>query len=412
MGPADRPSRICWPESPIPGTELGLSDGMSRVYLDHHATTPLDPRALEAMLPYLTADFGNAASLTHDYGLRARDAVDAARAAVAGLLDGDAREIVFTAGATEANNLALFGAARAARRAGRGAHLVSTSLEHPSVSDVLRVLVAEGFTLTTVPPGNDGIVSVGSITGAIREDTLLVSMIAANAEIGTLQPVGEVGAACRARGVLFHSDATQLIGKLPLSVAAAKIDLLSLSAHKLYGPKGVGAMYVRQGVELEPVVHGGGQERGRRPGTLNVPGIVGLGAVARLRIEEMDAEAAAQVRLRDALWDGLRRRIPDARLNGDPVRRLPGNLNVTLPRVPAAELLQALPGFALSAGSACHSGKVEPSEVLLAIGVPPELALCSFRIGLGRGTTPEEVHLLLSSLETAVRQIRGPTEGN
>ncbi len=385
---------------------------MRGVYLDHHATTPLDPRALEAMSPYLSEEFGNAASLTHDYGLRARQAVEDARASVARLLGARSEETVFTAGATEANNLALIGAARSARRHGRGTHLVTTAFEHNSVSDTLRALVDEGFSLTTVAPEPDGVVPPDAIERAIQPGTVLVSMIAANAEIGTIQPVAEVGTICRARGVVFHTDATQLVGKLPVDVDAMRIDLLALSAHKLYGPKGVGALYVRNGVELEPILFGGGQERGRRPGTLNVPGIVGLGATARFRLDEMAAEAAALSRLRDDLWAGIRRRLPDARLNGHPTRRLPGNLNVSFPGVPSHALLSALSGFALSAGSACHSGTTAPSEVLLAIGVPPELAVCSLRIGLGKGSSQEQVQSLLSSLEHGVLQVRRTIEGN
>jgi cysteine desulfurase len=364
------------------------------------------------MLPYLTEEFGNAASLTHDYGLLARQAVEDARVSVARLLNAPADDIVFTAGATEANNLALIGAARSARRHGRGAHLVTTAFEHNSVSDTMRALVDEGFSVTEVAPGPDGIVRADTIGHAIQSGTVLVSMIAANAEIGTVQPVAEVGALCRARGILFHTDATQLVGKLPVDVGAMGIDLLALSAHKLYGPKGVGALYAREGVELEPVLFGGGQERGRRPGTLNVPGIVGLGATAGFRFDEMAAEAAALSLLRDALWAGIHRRIPDARLNGHPIRRLPGNLNVSFPDVPSHALLSALGGFALSAGSACHSGTTAPSQVLLAIGVAPELAVCSLRIGLGKGTTPEQVQSLLSSLETGVLRIRGTIEGD
>jgi len=338
--------------------------------------------------------------------------VDDARVSVAHLLNARPEEVVFTAGATEANNLALIGAARSARRQGRGAHLVTTAFEHNSVSDTLRALVEEGFSVTEVAPEPDGIVRADAIGHAIQSGTALVSMIAANAEIGTVQPVAEVGALCRARGVVFHTDATQLVGKLPVDVGAMGIDLLALSAHKLYGPKGVGALYAREGVELESILFGGGQERGRRPGTLNVPGIVGLGSTARFRREEMAAEAATLRLLRDDLWAGIHSRIPDARLNGHATRRLPGNLNVSFPGVPSHALLSALGGFALSAGSACHSGTTAPSQVLLAIGVPAGLAVCSLRIGLGKGTTPEQVQSLLSSLETGVLRIRGTIEGD
>jgi cysteine desulfurase len=379
------------------------------IYLDHHATTPLDPRVLEAMMPYLTAEFGNPSSATHDYGRRARAAVETARASVARLLGARPEEIVFTAGATEANNLALKGAARMARKRGRGTHLVTTSLEHESVAYSVRALEEDGFAVTVVPPGSDGIVRPVDVERAIRPDTVLVTAIWVNGEIGTIQPVAALASLARERGALFHTDATQGVGKLPIDVRAAGIHLLALSAHKFYGPKGVGALFLENGVELEPLFSGGGQERGLRSGTLNVPGIVGLGAVADLRRAEMDEEAKRLSALRDALWSGIRERVPDARLNGDPERRLPGNLNVSFPGVPARDLLQALDGFALSAGSACRSTGGAPSEILEALGLDADLAASTLRFGLGRGTTPEHVERLLAALGEAVRRLRPQT---
>ncbi len=376
------------------------------IYLDHHATTPLDPRALEAMMPYLTAEFGNPASATHEFGRRARAATEEARASVARLLGARPEEITFTAGATEANNLALKGAARRARKRGGGSHLVTTSLEHESVAYSMRALEEEGFTLTVAAPEPDGIVSAAAVERAIRPDTVILSACWVNGEIGTVQPVAGLAALCRERGILFHTDATQGIGKLPLDVHAAGIHLLSLSAHKFYGPKGVGALFHEDGVDLEPLFSGGGQEGGLRPGTLNVPGIVGLGAIAAIRSAEMAEEAERLTALRNALWAGIRERVPDARLNGDPERRLPGNLNVSFPGISGEELLRALDRFALSTGSACRSAERAPSEILGALGLDYDLAASTVRFGLGRATTPEQVERLLADLGEAVRRLR------
>jgi cysteine desulfurase len=385
---------------------------MSRaVYLDHNATTPLDPRALEVMMPYLTSEFGNASSSTHAWGLRARTAVETARREVAALLGAEPEEIVFTSGATEANNLALRGAARQRARAGRGRHLVTTAIEHDSVLATVEDLERDGFTFTVIVPDPEGRVAPDRVERTLRDDTLLVSVGSANGEIGTVQPVAEIAALCHDRGILFHTDATQAIGKVPLRVDASPIDLLSLSSHKMYGPKGVGALYVRRGTLLEPLLTGGGQERGLRSGTLNVPGIVGMGAAARLRAAEMEVEARTLGALRDALWQGVLRIVPDARLNGHPEHRIPGTLNVVIPRIDSDRLLAALGSFGLSAGSACHSGSGHPSPVLAALGLSPELAGCSVRFGLGKSTARDEVDALLVALEKAVRRMRGaPSE--
>ncbi len=362
-------------------------------------------------MPFLDAEFGNPSSTTHAYGRRAREAVESARAEVARLLGAPPETIVFTAGATEANNLALKGAARAARAAGRPAsHLVGTTLEHKSVSVTLKALEAEGFPVSLAAPAPDGVIDPAAVAVALRPETLLVSMIAANAEIGTVQPVAAVGALCRERGVLFHTDATQMVGKLPVDVESMRIDLLALSAHKFYGPKGVGALYRRPGVDLEPLFSGGGQEGGLRSGTLNVPGIVGLGAVARIRREEMAAEAERLTALRERLWAGIRSAVPGARLNGHPAERLPGNLNVSFPGMPSERLFAALEGFALSAGSACLSDVREPSEALAALGLDYALASCTLRFGLGASTTAEEVDRLVGAIGEAARSLRDARE--
>jgi cysteine desulfurase len=382
------------------------------VYLDHNATTPVHPRALEAMLPYFASEFGNPSSSTHTWGLRARKAVEDARAAVADLLGAHPHEIVFTSGATESNNLALKGCARALARLGSGRHLMTSAIEHDSVSQALRSLEAEGFELSLIPPDRQGSVHPGQIAEAIRPDTALVSIGAVNGELGTVEPVADIARLCSERGVVFHTDATQAVGKLPLDLRFLPIDLLSLSSHKLYGPKGVGALFVREGVTLEPLFHGGGQERGLRSGTLNVAGIVGLGAAARIRKEEMEDEAKRLEGLREDLWAGIRRICPDAMQNGDPRQRIPGTLNVAFPRLPSERLLESLPGFGLSAGSACHSGAHSPSPVLAAIGLDDDLAACCIRFGLGRSTTLEEVQSLLAALEKVVRRVRGSAAAN
>jgi cysteine desulfurase len=382
---------------------------MQSVYLDHNATTPLDPRALEAMMPFLTGEFGNPSSSTHGWGLRARKAVEEARKSVAELLGARSNQIVFTAGATEANNLAVKGAARSRR--GRGHHLVTTAIEHASVLEAARALAADGFELTVVQPDGRGLVSPAAISAAIRPDTLLVSVLAASGEIGTLEPVGEIASLCRARGVLFHTDATQVVGRIPLDVNELEVDLLSMSSHKFYGPKGTGALFVRDGVELEPLISGGGQERGLRSGTLNVPGIVGMGTAARLARDEMAEAAEAQRRLVARLWEGIVEVAPDARRNGHPTQCIPSTLNVALPRVDSGRLLLALKGFGLSATSACASGQRSPSRVLTALGLDPDLASCSFRIGVGKSTTEEQVDQFLAALEKAVRRMRGPAVG-
>jgi cysteine desulfurase len=378
------------------------------IYLDHQATTPVDPRVLEAMLPFFREDFGNAASRSHVYGWRAEGAVDDARERIAAALGAaDPSEVVFTSGATESNNLALKGVARANRR--RGRHLVSVATEHRAVLDPLRALEREGFEVTLLPVDADGLVDVAAVRGALRDDTLLVSVMAANNEIGVLQPVAEIGAVCREQGVLLHTDAAQAAGKVPLDVEAAGIDLLSLSGHKLYGPKGIGALYVRRRrprIRLEPLFHGGGHERGLRSGTLPVPLVVGLARALDLCVEEREPEAKRQTELRERLWRALCGQLDGVVRNGHPERRLPGNLNVSFEGVDGERLLLDLRGVACSSGSACSSAVPEPSHVLAALGRPPALARASLRLGLGRGTTAAEVDAAAREIVAAVRAQR------
>ncbi len=380
------------------------------VYLDYHATTPVDPRVFEAMRPYFTDAFGNAASRTHVFGMRAAAAVEKAREEVADLVGANAKEIVFTSGATEADNLAVLGAARARRaRGARRPHVVVSAIEHRAVLDPSRRLAEEGFDVTFLPPDRLGRTSAGALAAALRDDTVLASVMAANNEIGTLNDVAAIAGACKERGVLFHTDAVQAAGKVPLDVHASGVDLLALSAHKICGPKGVGALFVRAQnpkVALDPLLFGGGHERGLRPGTLDVPAIVGFGAAAALARAEGAAEAARVAALRDRLWDALRARIPGISRNGDPAAGLPGNLNVRIPGVPSDTLLMDVRDLAFSAGSACTSASVEPSHVLLGIGLAKEEAHECVRFGLGRFTTPEEADFAAERIGAAAARIR------
>jgi cysteine desulfurase len=378
------------------------------IYLDHHATTPVDSRVAEAMRPYQGEDFGNPSSRTHVFGWRAEAALEDARARLAAAIGAaDPSELVFTSGTTESDNLALLGVARAGRR--RGDHLVTTAIEHPAVRDPCRALEREGFRVTALPVDADGLVDPDAVGRALTDRTLLVSVMAANSEIGVLQPLAEIGRLCRERGVAFHSDAAQAVGKIPIQVAALEIDLLSMCAHKLYGPKGIGALYVRHRrprLRIEPLLHGGGQERGLRPGTPPVALAVGFARAVELCVEEMEAESQRLAALRDLLWQRLREGLDDVRLNGHPTRRLPGNLNVAFGGVAADALIAALPQVALSSGSACASARPEPSPVLLAIGLSDAGARSALRFGLGRGTTREQIEWVAEHLIRAVRDAR------
>ena len=376
------------------------------VYLDYQATTPLDRRVLDEMLPWFTEKFGNPHSASHAYGREAEAAVERARAEVAALIGAEPREIVFTSGATEANNLAIKGAARFHRAQGRD-HIVALATEHKCVLESARAMVREGCRVSLLPVGSDGLVDLDTLAAAIDERTAIVSVMAAHNEIGVLQPLAEIGALCRGRGVLFHSDAAQAAGKVAIDVAAMKLDLLSISAHKLYGPKGIGALYLRRRprARIEPLLDGGGQERGMRSGTLPTPLCVGFGAAARIAEAEMASEAARLLELRRRLLAGLRAQLPEVRLNGDEARRLPGNLNLGFPGVPAPALIEACPGLALSTGSACTAAEVEPSYVLRALGLPEALAGASLRLGLGRYTTESEVDFAVEALVAGVRAL-------
>jgi len=378
------------------------------IYLDHHATTPVDPRVVRAMEPYWSEEFGNPSSATHLYGWRAEAAVEEAREQLAAAIGAvDPREIVFTSGTTESDNLAIQGVTRAGRR--RGDHLVTSAIEHPAVLDTCRALAAEGVSVTELPVDSDGRVDPDAVARAIGERTLLVSVMAANSEIGTLQPIAEIGRICREREVPFHTDAAQAAGKIPLDVAAQNVDLLSMCAHKLYGPKGIGLLYVRERqprLRLEPLLHGGGHERGRRSGTLPVPLIVGFARAVELCLAERDAEAARLSRLRDRLWERLRAAVPDARRNGHPSLRLPGNLNACFPGVEASALIAALDDVAVSAGSACASASGEPSHVLRALGLSEPDARASLRFGLGRGTTEAQIDRVAERVAEEVNALR------
>jgi cysteine desulfurase len=380
------------------------------LYLDYHATTPVDPRVLDAMLPFFTERFGNAHSKQHAWGWDARDAVETARAQVGALINASATEIVFTSGASESNNLAIKGAVAA--RGDRGRHVVTIATEHKSVLDTCRGLEREGVRVTVLGVRPDGLVDLDALSSAVTPDTILVSVMAANNEIGTIQPLGDIAAIVHARGALLHSDAAQAAGKIPLDVRAAEIDLLSLTAHKFYGPKGSGALFVRRmkpRLTLPAQIEGGGQEHGVRSGTLNVPGIVGLGRAAEIGRLDMAEESRRLAALRDRLLDGLRSRLPDVRVNGSLERRLPHNLHVSFDGVEGEALLMALDGIAVSTGSACSSGSQAPSHVLEAIGAVGPRAGASIRFGLGRTTTAEEIDYAIDRVAAVVGALRSAT---
>jgi len=377
------------------------------VYLDYHATTPVDPRVLEAMLPFFSEKFGNASSRHHAFGWEAEHAVETARKQVAELIGASPQEIVFTSGATESNNLALKGAA--ARFASQGGHIVTAATEHKAVLDACHWLEQAGFEVTYLPVNRDGRIDLDRLRRSIRPDTILVSIMHANNEIGVLQPLAEIGSIARERGVLFHTDAAQSAGKVPIHVEQAHVDLLSLSAHKMYGPKGIGALYVRRKnprVEIAPQIHGGGHERGLRSGTLNVPGIVGLGKACEICRLEMPQEAERVGRLRDRLKQLLEDGLDDLHINGSMESRLPNNLNVSFAHVLADSLLMALRDVAVSSGSACSSATQAPSHVLQALGLEPDLARSSIRFGLGRFTTEEEIEFAAARVIETVKRLR------
>lgn len=382
---------------------------MRRVYLDHAATTPVHPEVMAAMADVMATAWGNPSSL-HSFGREARERVERARDAVAALIGCEPAEVVFTSGGTEADNLAIIGSARYLRHAGKGDHLVVSAVEHHAVLDACRYLERhEGFRLTVLPVDGRGMVGVDEFQRALVPGTILASVMLANNEMGAIQPVRELAAAARQRGVVFHTDAVQAVGQIPVDVRELGVDLLSLSAHKFYGPKGIGALYVRRGCRLDPLFLGGGQERRRRPGTENVPGIVGLGVAAELAWREGAPRAARIRELRDRFLAGLRQRIPGLLLNGpEGDHRLPGNLNVTVLGVDAeAALINLdLKGVAASSGSACAAGSQEPSHVILALGRSPDEARGALRFSLGRGTTEEDVDYVLEVLPPIVERLR------
>jgi cysteine desulfurase len=383
------------------------------IYLDHAATTPCDPRVVEAMMPYFTQTFGNPGSRNHSFGWEAEAAVSRAREQVASMIAADPKEIVFTSGSTEANNLALKGAAEMYEKSPAGTehrgHIITCAIEHKAVLDPAKRLQKEGFDVTFLEPPRDAIVTRKMVEEAMREDTILVSIMWANNEMGTINEVPEIGALCHERDVVFHTDATQWVGKMPVSVKDDNIDLLSMSGHKIYGPKGVGALFVRRRkprVRLSPQIHGGGHERGNRSGTLNVPGIVGFGAAAKLARESMADEATRIASLRNHLLEQLRAKIPHIHVNGAEDRLLPGHLNVSFAYIEGESLLMALKDVALSSGSACTSASLEPSYVLRAMGVNDELAHSSLRMTIGRFTTKDELDYVVELLDKHVDRLR------
>ena len=400
-----------FPQIPTPPPIVG-----GPIYLDNHATTRCDPRVLEAMLPYFCEQFGNPGSVSHGFGHDAKAAVDLARARIAAALGAEPREIVFTSGATEANNLVLRGLAERTRR--RGDHIISVATEHKAVLDPLRRLGRKGFSLTLLPVEPAGSPRAGwldpqRVADALRDDTLLVSVMLASNEIGVLHPLAEIVSLCRQRGVPVHCDATQAVGKIPVNVRELGVDFLTFSGHKIYGPKGIGALYLRKGesaVRIEPQIDGGGQEGGLRSGTLNTPGIVGLASALDLCLQEMPSETPRLAQLRQQLWDGLVREDLGVVLNGpqwsDPSLRLAGNLNVAFPQVDGEALMMSMKTIAVSSGSACTSANPEPSHVLRALGLSDDLTRASLRFGIGRFNNPEQIDAAIAAVAASVRRLR------
>ena len=378
------------------------------IFMDNHSTTAVDLRVVQAMLPFFTQHYGNAASRNHSFGWTAEAAVEHARGQIAALLGGDAKEIVWTSGATEANNLAIKGAASFLRK--QGNHIITVETEHKSVLDTCKRLQREGFEVTYLTPAKDGLVTPEQVTQAMTDKTILVSIMLANNEIGVIQPIAEIGAAIKQKNpkTLFHTDAVQGFGKIAFNVETAKVDLASVTAHKVYGPKGIGALWVRRKprVRIDPIIDGGGHERGMRSGTLPVPMIVGFGKAAELARLEMDEEQYRLATLRDRLYQGLTTRLTETYVNGSLEHRLPGNLNISFAFVEGESLLMALKDLAVSSGSACTSASLEPSYVLRALGVGDELAHTSIRFGIGRFNTEAEIDYVIELVVTSVERLR------
>jgi len=376
---------------------------MRCVYLDHNASTPVHPEVLAAMLPYFAEQYGNPSSI-HGFGREARDAVDAAREAISGFVGVAREEFVFTSGGTESDNLAIKGVAHAHRQG----HIITSQVEHHAVLRTCQALERAGFAVTYLPVDGHGRVDPDDVRRAVRPDTILITVMYVNSEVGTIMPLGEIGRIARERGIVFHSDAVQAFGKIPFDVRELGLHLLSCSSHKIYGPKGLGGLYIRKGTKMVSIQHGGDHERRRRAGTENVPAIVGFARAVSLRARDMDEEAVRVRRLRDRLWEGVRARVPDVRLNGHPTERVPGTLNMSFRGIEAESLILALDlkGIGASAGSACTSGSLEPSYVLTAMGVPTEWSLGALRCSLGRSTSEEDIDYVLDVLPAAAERIR------
>ncbi len=377
------------------------------IYLDYHATCPVDPEVLSTMMPYFTEVFGNAASRNHEYGWTAEAAVEKSRLQVAKLIGATDKEVIFTSGATESNNLAILGVAEMYKE--KGKHIITSPIEHKAILDTCEHLERQGYEITYLEVDSFGQVRPEKVRAAIRPDTILVSVMAANNEIGTINPLAEIGKICKEKGVLFHTDAVQAAGKTPLDVQAMGVDLMSITAHKIYGPKGIGALYVRRKnprVRLSAMIHGGGHERGMRSGTLNVTGIVGFGKAAELAVKNMPEETVRITRLREKLWDGIRKDLDEVYLNGHPTERLCNNLNVSFAFVEGESLMMGMKELAVSSGSACTSASLEPSYVLKSIGVGEDLAHTSIRFGLGRFTTDEEIEFAIQRVVATVKKLR------
>jgi cysteine desulfurase len=376
------------------------------IYLDYQATTPMDPRVLEAMMPYFTYKFGNPHSRSHSYGWEAEEGVEKARGQVAKLIGADEKEVIFTSGATESNNLAIRGVAEFYKD--RKNHIVTTVTEHKCVLDTCRHLEQQGFDVTYLPVQKNGLIDLDVLRAAVTDKTVVVSIMAVNNEIGVIQPLAEIGKICREKKAFFHTDAAQAAGKIPLDVEAMNIDLMSISGHKIYGPKGIGALYVRRKprVRLVPLIVGGGQERGFRSGTLPTPLCVGLGEAAEIAMKEMDAESKRLAKLQARMLKGLNAKLTDIHVNGDLEHRIPGNLNIGFAYVEGESLMMGIKGLSVSSGSACTSASLEPSYVLRALGVEEDMAHTSLRIGLGRFTTEHEVDTAVDELVHHVNKLR------
>ena len=395
-------------QNELPKTQHVAPKGVKLpIYMDNHATTPMDPRVLEEMLPYFMEKFGNAASRNHSFGWAAEEGVETARERIAKLVGATTKEIIFTSGATESDNLAIKGVAEMYRE--KGNHIITAVTEHKAVLDTCKRLEKYGYRVTYLPVQKDGLIDLDDLKRAMDDKTILVTIMFANNEIGVLQPVEEIGKLCRERGVIFHSDATQAVGKIPVDVNKQNIDVMSISGHKMYGPKGVGALYVRRKnprVQVSAIIDGGGHERGMRSGTLNVPGIVGLGKACAIAQEEMPKESCRMAGLRNRLRDRIMNRLDESYINGSMEHRLPGNLNISFAYVEGESLLMGINDVAVSSGSACTSATLEPSYVLKALGTGDDLAHSSIRFGLGRFNTEAEVDYVADRVIETVERLR------